>query len=313
MKTKAAILHTTGEALSLEEVDIPTLKEGQYLIKIHYTSLCGSQLNEIYGKKGKDEYLPHLLGHEAIGTVVDKHVSCEKINLDQKVIRSWINGGGLNGGPVKYGKYNAGPIATFTEYAVISENKLHEINVSQALPIHSVLGCAVPTAAGAVQKIVRLADVLNKDVLVIGAGAVGLSILIYLFGKCNLYVKDVNESKIQEALKYSDLHCGQKVDLVFDCTGSISSLNKALDFLKQGTLVIVGNTPYGEKMEVNPWDFIFGKKIIGHNGNDIEMQKFVKNISKTDLNQYNNIIGDQYCLDDINKALLSTKKPIISC
>ena len=66
-------------------------------------------------------------------------------------------------------------------------------------------------------------------------------------------------------------------------------------------------------MEVNPWDFIFGKKIIGHNGNDIEMQKFVKNISKTDLNQYNNIIGDQYCLDDINKALLSTKKPIISC
>ena len=275
--------------------------------------MCGSQLNEIYGKKGKDEYLPHLLGHEAIGTVVDKHAGCAKINLNQKVICSWINGEGLRGGPVKYGKYNAGPIATFTEYAVVSENKLYKIDVSQALPIHSVLGCAVPTAAGAVQKIARFADVLNKDVLVIGAGAVGLSTLIYLFGKCNLYVKDIDESKVQEALKYSELHRGQKVDLVFDCTGSTSSLNEALDFIEKGVLIIIGNTPYGERMEVNPWDFIFGKKIIGHNGNNIEMQKFIKNSCKADLNLYNDIIGDQYCLDDINKALLSIKKPIISC
>ena len=33
--------------------------------------MCGSQLGEIDGVKGKDKYLPHLLGHEAVGEVIE--------------------------------------------------------------------------------------------------------------------------------------------------------------------------------------------------------------------------------------------------
>ena len=41
------------------------LSSGQLLVKIIYSGICGSQIGEILGTKGKEKYLPHLLGHEA--------------------------------------------------------------------------------------------------------------------------------------------------------------------------------------------------------------------------------------------------------
>lgn len=312
MKTKAAILHTIGKPLDVVNIELPSLNEGQYLIKILYTSVCGSQLNEIRGTKGEDKYLPHLLGHEAVGIVLDKHPSCRKINIDDVVICSWINGGGLNGGPVKYGKYNAGPIATFTEYAIISENKLHAFD-KKPNPIHSILGCAVPTGFGAVQSV--FPDVVNKNVLVIGAGAVGFSIAIALSNmNANIFIRDIDSDKLNDCKSFACIHDNEKCDYIFDCTGSIQSLNSSMDYLtNDGTLVVVGNTPNGQMMTINPYDFIFGKKIIGHNGNNINMPTFLEKMMLCDMNIYSHMIGSMYNLEDINDALSCNKKPIILC
>ena len=46
------------------------LDEHQVLVKIIYTGICGSQIGEIDGVKGKDNYLPHLLGHEGSAMVI---------------------------------------------------------------------------------------------------------------------------------------------------------------------------------------------------------------------------------------------------
>ena len=54
------------------------LYKGQVLIELIYSGVCGSQLGEIDGVKGKDNYLPHLLGHEGVGYVIDKHKSEKK-------------------------------------------------------------------------------------------------------------------------------------------------------------------------------------------------------------------------------------------
>ena len=51
MKTLAAILVQTKKPLALEEIEIPKLRKGQILVKIHYSGICGTQLNEIDGKK----------------------------------------------------------------------------------------------------------------------------------------------------------------------------------------------------------------------------------------------------------------------
>ena len=70
MEMKAAILAVQGEPLVIDTVQLPgDLLPGQVLVKVHYTSVCGSQVAMIDGKRGKDPYLPHLLGHEGSGTV----------------------------------------------------------------------------------------------------------------------------------------------------------------------------------------------------------------------------------------------------
>ena len=77
---KAAILVELRKPLVVDEIELPqTLEVGQVLVKIHYSGICGSQLGEIDGAKGDDKFLPHLLGHEASGSVMQigpgvKHV-----------------------------------------------------------------------------------------------------------------------------------------------------------------------------------------------------------------------------------------------
>ena len=69
---RAAILVEQNQPLVVDEVELPTkLNFGQVLVKVLCSGICGSQLGEIEGIKGEDNYLPHLLGHEGTGIVLD--------------------------------------------------------------------------------------------------------------------------------------------------------------------------------------------------------------------------------------------------
>ena len=71
IKSKAAILRNLNKPLDITNIYVPTkLLQGQILVKMIYSGICGSQLGEIKGIKGKDKFLPHLLGHEGIAEVI---------------------------------------------------------------------------------------------------------------------------------------------------------------------------------------------------------------------------------------------------
>ena len=72
MKIQAAILVETKQPLAVEEItwDGP-LRFGQVLVQLHFSGICGAQINEIEGAKGPDKFLPHLLGHEGSGEVLE--------------------------------------------------------------------------------------------------------------------------------------------------------------------------------------------------------------------------------------------------
>ena len=102
MKVCAAILKELGKPLCIEEVVIPVLKEGQILVKMAYSGVCHSQLMEVRGKRGKDKYLPHMLGHEGTGIVIEIGKGVTKVKVDDWVILGWINGNGIDGGSTQY-------------------------------------------------------------------------------------------------------------------------------------------------------------------------------------------------------------------
>lgn len=100
---KAAILVQQNHPLVIDEIELPEeLAVGQVLVKIHYTGICGSQLGEITGVKGPDAYLPHLMGHEASGTVVAVGLGVKHVKPDDVVVLHWRKGVGIQADPPSY-------------------------------------------------------------------------------------------------------------------------------------------------------------------------------------------------------------------
>ena len=62
----AAVLEKLKKPLVIHKLEVPNLDFGQVLVELKYSGICGRQLQEINGDKGKDNFLPHLMGHEGV-------------------------------------------------------------------------------------------------------------------------------------------------------------------------------------------------------------------------------------------------------
>ena len=70
-KTRAAVLVDLNSPLEIMEIDLPALRSGEVLVKVHSTGLCHTQLLEIKGENASGPHNPNLLGHEGSGVVVE--------------------------------------------------------------------------------------------------------------------------------------------------------------------------------------------------------------------------------------------------
>ncbi len=204
---KAAILEKIGAPLTVADIDIPTeMKRGQVLVRVLCTGICGSQLQEIDGLKGKPEHLPHLLGHEACGIVLAISEGVTTVKEGDKCVLHWRKGDGIEAEPAVYHwKDNfpnnwivrAGPITTFSEYAVVSENRVTAIQQDIPNDLAALFGCALSTAIAIVENEAKpkIGDVIS----VIGCGGLGLSIIFALTMRKSelwtVYGVDRDESK----------------------------------------------------------------------------------------------------------------------
>ena len=96
MKTLAAVLEQLNKPLRTRELTIPDLRPGQVLVEVAYSGVCHSQLLEVRGKRGPDRFLPHTLGHEGSGTVLEVSASVTKVKPGDHVVLSWIKGNGAD-------------------------------------------------------------------------------------------------------------------------------------------------------------------------------------------------------------------------
>ena len=71
-KNLAAILTGQKKSLSIYNIEVPQIPDGYVLVKMKYSGICHTQLNEIDGILGKDNFLPHCLGHEGVGEIFKK-------------------------------------------------------------------------------------------------------------------------------------------------------------------------------------------------------------------------------------------------
>lgn len=289
MIAEAAILDKTNGPLKIKDIEIPKLREGDVLVRIHYSGICGSQINEIKGIRDTSKFYPHLFGHEASGVVVDVGKKVSKVKMGDHVICTWIKLNGLDDGPKKYGKYNAGSITTFQNYSVISENRLIKFDPrGLSMKEAALYGCMVPTGVSVVDN----NYLEGKNVLVMGTGNIGMACLLGL-GYCvphlKVYSFDIKKDRNALARKLgATIVYGEdmKFDNIIDTTGNISVIKQLLNNLAyRGKMILVGNCKPQGSVKVNIMNLILNSHtIIGGNGSNIDEYIFNNYILAVDTN-----------------------------
>ena len=159
-----------------------------------------------YQGRRRIKYLPHGFGHEAAGVVKDVGAEVKKVKIGDKVILSWIKGGGkdLGGYKLKNSKnknINFGPISVFSSYALVNENRTFFKTPKNEFLEAVLYGCAVPTGAGIVLNELPKLRKSNK-VCLIGTGGIGMmSFITLLKSKCKIFVIE-NNKKIKFLKKF---------------------------------------------------------------------------------------------------------------
>ena len=205
MKMTAAVLEECGKPLQLLDLEIPRLERGQVLVKIAYSAICRSQLMEIRGSRGHDQWLPHLLGHEASGVVVDI-VLKTKVKAGDEVILTWIKSSGIEATTPQYSHngrvINAGPITTFSTHSIVSENRVVLKPTGLGLDVAVLFGCALATGSGMVLSELRPSK--TSSVIVLGLGGVGMAALLTLVasGIKNVLAVDTDPAKCEWAASF---------------------------------------------------------------------------------------------------------------
>ena len=250
----AAILIDQHQPLVIDDVELPPeLSIGQVLVRVCYSSICGSQIGEVCGIKGVDPYLPHLLGHEGSGVVEAIGPGVSMVAVGDCVVMQAKDGNGIRSKVPQYRwrgrELNAGWVTTFNQYAVVSESRLTPIPKDLDMKIAPLLGCAILTGFGTIENTVQ--PKMGESVVVFGAGGVGLSVIqaAALISAQPIIAVDILESKLKLATRFGatlgihaveqdpqtviyDLLGGEGADHVIVCTESLEALEVAYEITK---------------------------------------------------------------------------------
>lgn len=328
-ETQAAVLMELCRPLRLVNLRVPGLKPGQVLVDIAYSGVCHTQVLEVRGKRGPDRFLPHTLGHEGSGTVLDTGPGVSKIRTGDRVVLSWIKGSGAETPATVYesreGPVNSGAISTFMRRAVISENRLTPIPAEMPLREAALLGCAVPTGAGIVLNAAQVRP--GASIAIFGVGGIGLSAVMAasLMNANPIIAVDVHDSKLDQARRLGATHTVNAarqdplaaimdwterigLDFAVEAAGRRETMELAFGAVRPsgGLCVLAGNLPHGQQISINPFDLIRGKRIIGTWGGetkpDYDIALYVKLYLAGKLN-LQLLISHDFSLENINEAI----------
>jgi S-(hydroxymethyl)glutathione dehydrogenase/alcohol dehydrogenase len=327
-KIRAAVLEELGKPLTIKNLDLPALLQGQVLVKVHFSGVCRSQLMEVSGGRGADPWLPHLLGHEGSGTVISIGENITKVAVGDHVIMGWVKGDGVDAPGAKYHCnnqiINSGRVTTFSNYTIVSESRLVKKPVGLPFDVATLFGCALPTGAGMVLN--ELNPQPSDTVAVLGLGGIGLSALMTLkaIGIQKIIAIDVSEEKLKLAKSLGATYIinshsedcesalrkitSQGVDICIESAGTVTTIEQGFKLIRQvgGQLLFASHPPEGDKISLAPHELISGKKISGSWGGgskpDIDIPRMYKIFSNAKI-PIESLLTKRYRLEDINAAL----------
>ncbi|MGW4869870.1 NAD(P)-dependent alcohol dehydrogenase [Streptomyces chartreusis] len=319
--TRAAVVESGGAPFTLSDVELDEPGPHEAVVRMVATGLCHTDLGVASGALPFP--LPGVLGHEGAGVVEAVGAAVTGVAPGDHVVLSFTSCGGCRdcrGGHPAYcatwlplnliGGRRADGTGTisragedlgghffgqssFAERALVDERSL--VKVDPEVPLASIapLGCGVQTGVGAVWNVLK--PVTGSTVVVLGAGAVGLSAVMAaaLTPATDIVAVDqvaerlslarelgathtIDATGTDLAAALADITGGRGADGVVETTGNVGVLRRGVDALAaRGTLVVVGAPPFGTEVALDVNGLLGGKRVVGLTLGDAETQTFI--------------------------------------
>ncbi|WP_375003298.1 zinc-binding dehydrogenase [Aeromicrobium sp. CTD01-1L150] len=283
---RAAVWSGLDEGFGLAPLPLPRLRDGEVLVEIELSTICGSDLHTINGDRPTP--LPTVLGHEAIGSVIDTGGTVDAsdgVPLTRGDRVTWTIGTscgecrrcthGIPQKCVKVRKYGHEAMDDHWRFNGGFGSHCHLIAGTGVVRIPSDLSAAAVTPANCATATVtcaarRVAMTHEDVVVVIGCGMLGLTAVAYAKdrGVETVIASDVDPERRELARQFGATvtvgpdglgaavaECG--ADVVLELSGNSGAVQSALDLIDMGGRVaLVGSVSPAPEVSFEPSGFV---------------------------------------------------------
>jgi len=307
---KTAVYYTNND-IRIEERPKPQLKNGELLVKVKASGICGTDLMEWYRIKKA----PRVLGHEMTGEVVGSMSG--KFRIGQRVFVSHhvpckeckhcLSGNHTACETLHKGNYDPGG---FSEYVRIPE--INVANGTYLLPenVSYEEGTMIEPLA-CVVRAQRIIDVREgQTVLIMGSGISGLlNIAVAKSKKAKVVATDINEFRLEKARQFgadevfnANEELGIKADRIIMCTGAMPAFEAAFRYIDRKGIIMLFAIP-NRNISIPVEDFWRNELSIvsSYGAAPVDLEEALELITNGTIN-VKDMITDRVRLEDIQNG-----------
>ncbi|MCM1195225.1 MAG: zinc-binding dehydrogenase [Corallococcus sp.] len=232
---KCAIYYGVGN-VRMEERPVPQIGDGDVLVKVLRAGICGSDTGAyLYGGESAGIFKGQQFGHELVGRIVEKGKKVPNgIKIDDIVFVDPMQAS-------KSGSFKADMTGAFSEYVKVENAEINRNVYILDKKIDLDAAAIIEPVSVGTRGATRLNPSLNDNVVVLGAGTIGLSAAAGLIarGAKNVIVIDRVDWRLDKAAEL-----GAK------------TINTAKENLLDKLLEYCGETPQGapfDPAELDPY------------------------------------------------------------
>lgn len=259
--------------LSLEHIPVPRIAPDEVLVETRTSGICGTDLHILEGH-GYVPVLPHVLGHEPAGVVVEVGSDVETLRLGDRVVPHlfitcdrcyYCRAGRQQQCSDLRGIIGVLSDGAFAEYFKAPARNFYRLPDEVPFDEGGLISDAVVTAVHAS----RRAELgLGDSALVVGAGGVG-QVLIQILRASGVRVAaaDISPEKLRLAGSLGAAHTVDArepdaaksvldfsgtsgVECVFNCVGTSASMRFSSDaVMRCGRIVVIGEEPQDPRID----------------------------------------------------------------
>ena len=307
---KTAVYYNNND-IRIEDRPKPQIKDGEILVKVKASGICGTDLMEWYRIKKA----PRVLGHEMAGEIVGSR--SDKFKIGQRVFVSHhvpcneckycLSGNHTACETLHKGNYDPGGFSEFV--------RVPEINVEQGtyvLPetVSYEEGTMIEPLACVVraQRIIDIRE--GQTVLVMGSGVSGLlNIQLAKLKKATVIATDINEYRLNRAKEFGAdevYNANEKLDIKADriimCTGAMSAFEAAFKYIDRKGIIMLFAIP-NKNISIPVEDFWRNELSVvsSYGAAPVDLEEALLLIKDGKIN-VKDMITDRIGLEDIQKG-----------